>query len=372
MAAEPAPAGTRPVCSGPGTARAGGAAGWRRLLVQALLWTAVGALLLLLASRYLPFSSGLIALYASLSLGLFLSSQVLRALMLGRGWLSLGGFAAAWRVIAMLMVLAALVQALIYVVLTVGLRAGWLDLPGGPLWNPAALTVYWSNTLMFLGVWTGVWLGWHGLFRARRDELARLRAEARARTLEMQSLRARLNPHFVFNALNNLRALISEDRERARELVTRLSNTLRSALYHSAHDQVSLAEELAVVDDYLAVEAVHYESRLRPRVAVDPGALEARLPPMLLQLLVENAIKHGISRTPGGGELGIEATLEQDVLRLRVDNPGRLDGAAQPGGVGLDYLRTRLGQDWPGARFDLRADGPGRVLAELELPQCRS
>jgi hypothetical protein len=116
--------------------------------------------------------------------------------------------------------------------------------------------------------------------------------------LERDALRARLNPHFMFNALNNLRALILEDPERARDMVTRLSRTLRQALAHNRSEQVTLAEELAVVDDYLAIEAVHFEQRLQVRQQIDADATQAQLPAMALQLLVENAIKHGIASRP--------------------------------------------------------------------------
>ena len=196
------------------------------------------------------------------------------------------------------------------------------------------------------------------------SELARLRAEAERSALERDA--PRLNPHFMFNALNNLRALILEDPERARDMVTRLSRTLRQALAHNRSEQVTLAEELAVVDDYLAIEAVHFEQRLQVRQQIDADATQAQLPAMALQLLVENAIKHGIASRPGGGEVQIRATLDNDVLRLRVDNP--LPTGSEPThghGVGLAYLRAQLGMR---GRFVLQPAGD-RMQALLEIPQ---
>ncbi|MEE9889594.1 MAG: histidine kinase [Stenotrophomonas geniculata] len=215
-------------------------------------------------------------------------------------------------------------------------------------------------------MWTGLWAGLHGLRRARHSELARLRAEAERSALERDALRARLNPHFMFNALNNLRALILEDPERARDMVTRLSRTLRQALAHNRSEQVTLAEELAVVDDYLAIEAIHFEQRLQVARRIDADALQAQLPAMALQLLVENAIKHGIASRPGGGGIEIRATLDNDVLRLQVDNP--LGNASEPThghGVGLAYLRAQLGSR---GRFTLQPVGD-RMQALLEIPQ---
>ena len=116
--------------------------------------------------------------------------------------------------------------------------------------SPKALLLYWYTTAVMLALWAALWAGLHSLRRIRSADLARLRAEAERSALERDALRARLNPHFMFNALNNLRALITEDPERARDMVTRLSRTLRRALAHNRSEQVTLAEELAVVDDY--------------------------------------------------------------------------------------------------------------------------
>ncbi|WP_423393617.1 sensor histidine kinase [Burkholderia sp. LMG 21824] len=231
---------------------------------------------------------------------------------------------------------------------------------------PTLTLVYWMNTALVLLLWTGLWAGLHGLRHARHSELARLRAEAERSALERDALRARLNPHFMFNALNNLRALILEDPERARDMATRLSRTLRHALAHNRSEQVTLAEELAVVDDYLAIEAIHFEQRLRVRRDIAVGAGQAQLPAMALQLLVENAIKHGIATRPGGGEVRIRATLDDGLLRLQVDNPiGTGSPETHGHGVGLAYLRAQLGTR---GRFALQSVEE-RMQAIVEIPQ---
>ena len=128
----------------------------------------------------------------------------------------------------------------------------------------------------------------------------------------------------------------------------------------------TLAEELAVVDDYLAIEAIHFEQRLQVRREIAAEAVQAQLPAMALQLLVENAIKHGIASRAGGGEVHIRASLEDDLLRLQVDNP--LCTGSEPAhghGVGLAYLRAQLGTR---GRFTLQPVGD-RMQALLEIPQ---
>jgi len=343
---------------------------WQRHLLHALIWGGLAAFLLAFTRANGPLYSGAVLIYVTLGVGLWLGSEGVRALTLRGHWMDRGGWGLTVRVLLAVTAVAAAIQFVIFLLLTTGFAQGWVTLPpGGPKYGIGAAFAYWLNTAFLLGLWVAVWLIGLGFRRARQGELARLRAEAQSRALELEALKARINPHFMFNALNNLRALINEDTERARELVTRLSNTLRYALYHSQQQRVSLAEELAVIDDYLAVEAVHYEERLRVHRSIEPAALEAQLPPMLLQLLIENAIKHGIARTPGGGELSLRAGMEAGRLRMEVGNPGKLDLSRPGPGVGLSYLRTNLAQHWPNARFALESDAGDRVLARLELPQ---
>jgi signal transduction histidine kinase len=321
---------------------------------------------LVFGASYGMWRSGVLLLFGVIALALYLVSGGLRAVALRRGWLELDGWPLTGRLLVGVMAGALLMQAMVALVMVPTVALGWVAMPGGRLdYRPGVLLVYWFNATVVLGLWTAGWAGARVLERARRSEIARLRAEAARHALERDALRARLNPHFVFNALNNLRALINEDTERAREMVTRLSNTLRHALEQNDREQVRLAEELAVVDDYLAIEAVHYEQRLRVHRQIAADAWHARLPPMALQLLVENAIRHGIAVTPGGGELDLRAHCAEGKLRLEVANPGRLGKGNAGHGVGLAYLRAHLGRD---GRFEL-AEHDGRVVARLEIAQ---
>lgn len=311
-------------------------------------------------------SSGMLLISVALAFFLWLGSGVLRMRADRLGWFELGGAALALRMLGSIAAIGAVTQAGIAALLVPALRLHWVNLPNATPYGWGPLFAYWVNTCVVLGFWTAAWVGRRALRRARESEINALRAESARGALELDALRARLNPHFVFNALNNVRALILEDPQRARELVTRLSATLRHALEHSQRDWTTLREELAVVDDYLAVESVHYEERLRVRIDVDPAALDARLPPMALQLLVENAIKHGIARTAGGGLLSLQAACINDALIIDVSNPGRLGASTTGTGVGLAFLRQRL-QDSRG-HFSID-DSDGGVHARLEIPQ---
>jgi signal transduction histidine kinase len=335
--------------------------------INAAVWSLYGAFNLWMGAAFVGLTSGIVLVSALLAVFDALASATLRALVLRRGWLDREPGALVAKLLLAVPLAALAVQVAVAAVVAPASALGWIEMPGGRAdYRLGSALTYWANTAIVLGLWTAGWVGARALQRARQSRLAQARAEAERHAMELEALRARLNPHFVFNALNNLRALILEDPQRARELVTRLSSTLRHALEYSQGDATTLAEELAVVEDYLAVEAVHYEQRLRVERAIDPAALDARVPPMALQLLVENAIKHGIARTPGGGALHLRAGCEGGRLSLEVRNPGRLGGGSDGAGVGLRYLRRRL--EPHGGRIVLEQEG-GDVVARMEIPQ---
>lgn len=318
--------------------------------------------------------SGGTLIYVMVALGLFAGSALIRAWALRHAWLQRDLLGLTWRMTLAVVIVAAAIQLATAAVLLPAVAWEWVKLPGQrAYYRPIDIFNYWLSTAIVLSVWCALWTGRRALQRARHSEMAQLRAEAQRATLEHQALRARLNPHFVFNALNNLRALINEDPARARDMVTHLSSTLRHALVHTDGGWVTLAEEWRVVQDYLAVEAIHYEDRLRVHTDIDPAALSARLPPMALQLLVENAIKHGIAVYPGGGELQVRAQCEAGVLRLEVSNPAALQTTSEGHGIGLAYLRAQLGIDAAPSSssrgtFLLERQGE-RMLARLEVQQ---
>lgn len=339
----------------------------RFVLLNSLYGLSYAAFNLLLFSLFMRLSTAAWLVAMGLGIGVWLSTSALRIVALRRNWIDLGGGRFALRLAAGVTLGATATLLLVNAMTWGAALIGWIARADMGRNSPAQVFGYWLNIVVIIGMWIALWAGWQALSRYRQGEMARLRAEAQRNALELDALRARLNPHFVFNALNNVRALINEEPARAREVVTRLSNILRHALEHSQREAATLGEELAVVEDYLAVESVHYEERLRVHRDIARDALDAQLPPMLLQLLVENAIKHGIARTPGGGELGVCAWRHDGKLAIEVSNPGRLDASAGGHGVGLAYLRARLARE-PGHHFELQQNGP-RVLARLEVAQ---
>lgn len=190
------------------------------------------------------------------------------------------------------------------------------------------------------------------------------------RSAELRLLKSQLNPHFLFNALNGLRALIAEDPARARDAVTQLARTLRYTLASGEEELVTLERELEMVDDYLALESMRLAERLRIERDIEPRARTARIPAMLLQTLVENAIKHGIASLKEGGTLRIAAQVSGGHLLMRVTNPKPAEAARTPNeGLGLrnaaERLRLLFGER---ASLELDLSDDRQVIAEIRLP----
>jgi hypothetical protein len=234
-------------------------------------------------------------------------------------------------------------------------------------------TVY--NTLTLVA-WSTLYVGllYRDMLQAQRDRA--LRAAAEARDAQLRMLAYQLNPHFLFNTLNSLRAMIDEDRDRARDMVTELARFLRYALVDRPLHLAPLEEEVAAVRGYLAIEAIRFEDRLDVRVEVTPAAAECRVPAFLLNPLVENAIKHGRPPHPGAPlRVRLRAGVLAGRLEIVVENSGTLDERAAPdrsrGGVGLRNVRERLEHHYPGThRFALEA-GASLVRVIIDIPAVR-
>ncbi len=178
---------------------------------------------------------------------------------------------------------------------------------------------------------------------SRRAERRALESQVVAREAELRALRAQLNPHFLFNSLNSINALAGSDPEAARRMCEGLGDFLRLTLALGARDWVTLGEELDLVEKYLAIEQVRFGSRLQVEVRATPEARASRVPPLLLQPLVENAVKHGIAARLEGGTVTIGAERHAGTLTVRVTNPFDPDAPHRQGeGLGLENVRRRL------------------------------
>jgi hypothetical protein len=197
------------------------------------------------------------------------------------------------------------------------------------------------------------------------------RAQIQAREAELRALKAQINPHFLFNSLNSITALVGSDPARAREMCIRLSDFLRNTLGLGEKESISWREELALARTYLDVEQVRYGSRLRVEMNVDDSCADCLIPPLVLQPLIENAVKHGIATLVDGGIIKVESRVKDGLLEVSVENGFDPDSPApRRHGLGLRNVRGRLETRFgPEARLTAKAV-KNQFRAEMIVP-CR-
>lgn len=199
-------------------------------------------------------------------------------------------------------------------------------------------------------------------------------AVALAREAELRALQYQLHPHFLFNTLNSISALVANGRgSDATRMIARLGDLLRATLERSDQREVTLAEELSLTEHYLDIEKARLGSRLHVTQRVGPGLLQALVPPLLLQPLVENAIRHGIALRTEGGAMHLRIEREQEALIIELRNDGvptPSDGREQRStAIGLNNMRQRLDVLYPGSySVDFAVNGEGACTIRLALP----
>jgi sensor histidine kinase YesM len=218
-------------------------------------------------------------------------------------------------------------------------------------------------------LWTAIYYIWHYIEASRKTELDRVHLESLVKELQLKTIKSHINPHFIFNALNSIRALVDENPGRARTAITELSNILRSSMQAEKLETAPLERELNLVKDYLGLEHIRFEDRLRVEYEIDEDTLDQQVPPMMLQTLVENAIKHGISKQVEGGSIKIVSDFRDDVHELLVQNTGHIDGAINTDGFGIASTQNRLRLLYGNkAAFEIKNVNGNMVQAKVTIP----
>lgn len=272
-------------------------------------------------------------IYLVFVLGLIFS-HLYRLAIIKLGWLDKDIFSLIPRIAAACIALAILFQV---VYISVGnLAFSWnLKLK---LNEPNTLT--WG---MLFFIWSLIYFSYIFFQRFRQEAIKNLKLEAAKNEYELRRLKDQMNPHFIFNAMNTIRALIDEDPKKAKMAVTQLSNVLRSSLQTGKHDLIPISKELEIVHDYLEIEKVRYEERLQVSYHVEDKAKNVLIPPLMLQTIVENCIKHGISKLPNGGQISIASHLNGESCDIEIINSGQfIPNAETESSLGLENTRNRL------------------------------
>lgn len=227
------------------------------------------------------------------------------------------------------------------------------------------VVLYW----LLFSAWSFLYLWLKSEFRTRAEQIRAAESSTAALKAELQLLRAQLDPHFLFNALNGISAEIPVHPQTALAMLRELSDYLRFSLDHRDVAVVPLDAELDAMAGYLKIEQMRFGERLRVRVDAEGSVRQRSIPTFLLQPLVENAVKHAMHTSEGPWELAIEATAEGDIVRVRVHNTGSLTrpAGANGTGVGLPLLRRRLQLLYPQRHRFTLLEQDGSVCAELNL-----
>jgi sensor histidine kinase YesM len=218
-----------------------------------------------------------------------------------------------------------------------------------------------------------IWVLAYHLYHYAQREINTAKENARlsviAKEAQLSNLSAQLNPHFFFNSLNNIKSLVIENPQLARRAIDLLSDLLRNSLYSKDDLLITVQEELNLVKDYLELEKMRFEERLQVSITAHDTMAGVLIPPLSIQALVENAVKHGIDKRKEGGLIEVSVEEEAGFLRITVLSPGKLQTAERNTGLGLKNLEERLLLQFNGkARFDITEIPGEKISATILIP----
>lgn len=237
--------------------------------------------------------------------------------------------------------------------------------------KPIVILVNMFISFLYYTLWAMMYFLYHFL----ENYNTTLKYQAKMNEIKLNQLRNQLNPHFIFNALNSVRALIDENPSKSKVAITQLSNILRYSLIMDKKRTINFADEISIVRDYLHLETIRFEERLKVTYEIEEACYFYRIPPMMLQTIVENAIKHGISSRMKGGIIHIKCSIGlMDDLYITVKNSGQIKGGAgrkrDGSGHGISNTIQRLQLIYGNkASFKMSNEGPEFVLTEIKIPK---
>lgn len=321
----------------------------------------------ILATETQGISSRRILFYFTEALICLVVTHFFRHLIRRRKWINLN--------------LSALIPRVLAAVIIFGVLVHFMRIPAnmllGRLFDPevaftAEQILYTSSFYAFLlFLWSVFYFTYHYFEQYNKS----LKYEASMVQIELNNLRSQLNPHFIFNALNSIRALVDENPCKSKEAINQLSNILRNSLTAEKKGLTTFENELRFVQDYLGLESIRFEERLRTEFDIHPGSNQFLVPPLMIQTLVENGIKHGISRLKKGGIIQLKTNIENGLLRIQIRNSGHLTNGTKRSlsGIGISNTIQRLRLIYGDrASFHIADENHNFVLTEITIPQTNS
>ncbi|MBI3512434.1 MAG: histidine kinase [Bacteroidetes bacterium] len=293
-----------------------------------------------------------------------LLTQLLRAVIIRFRWLNISRLRSVPMMLVMIIAMGGIVA-----LMKTGLEK--LSSENNYHFDPVRVSLDTLNFSLFFFFWSVIYFLVHIVENYKRAEIENLKWEAAIKETELNKLKSQLNPHFMFNAMNSIRALVGENPARAKEAVTQFSNLLRNTLQVGKQKFIPLSQEMEVVKDYIAIESVRLEERLKVELNIPDECLSFEIPPLMIQTLVENGIKHGIAKIPEGGKLFVNAKKETGKLHILIFNSGKYNENSIPeSGFGLRNTKERLAILYNGkASFTIANTENALVKTELIIPE---
>ncbi len=290
-------------------------------------------------------------------------THLYRNFIIRKGWLQMIIQKLVTRVVIACLILSILNYGFLFVISYIlGLLNPEYDL------NPIVIFLSILANLILYFLWSLVYFMYHYVENYNRS----LKYDAAMNEIELNNLKSQLNPHFIFNALNSVRALVDEDPAKAKNAITQLSNILRNSLILDKKRLINFNDELNTVIDFLALEKIRYEERLTTEFNIHPESYKYQIPPLMLQTIVENGIKHGISNLTSGGLISIETTIEENQLIISIRNSGQiiLDKRRSRKGFGIENTKQRLKLIFDkAASFSIKNETNNLVITIVKIPQ---
>ena len=224
------------------------------------------------------------------------------------------------------------------------------------------------SSIFMVGVWVTCYLVIKLLINSNRARIERLEMNDTLKQAQLNTLKGQINPHFMFNSLNNIRGLMLEDVDRARDMLTKLSEMLRYSLTSNSQNGITVEQEVEMVRNYIELSKIQFEDRLLYEEEVQKDCNGIQIPPMIMQLLVENGVKHGLGNLKDGGRIHLAVDRSEDTLSIVVRNTGKLQIANDSTQLGLKNIRQRLKLLYGArGRFELKEEGE-EVVARIQIP----
>lgn len=338
---------------------------WVYWISQFAGWTLYVLLNLIISSTFKEFKPQYIYSWIFLGVLGIVLSHIYRNFIKKRGWKNLSLKSIVPRIFIASLVLGSILFLLVFLF---NVSFSIVPVKEYQLGGIIARLVNLSSLFLF---WSVIYFAVHYLENYKKAEIESLIFEAAVKDFELKTLKAQLNPHFIFNAMNSIRALIEEDPESAKNAVTKLSNLMRYTLKIERTETVPLAEELKTIKDYLDLEKIRFEERLDYKINSTAEADRFEIPPMMIQTLVENGIKHGISKSTTGGEIAIDCMIDSDKLKITIINTGTFDEEQMKNSKGfgvsntIQRLNLLYGED---ASFIIKNINHNQVITEVKIP----